>query len=111
VRQRSSGSDIEVLLEQRSPEVSVMPGLWELPLLRESEDKDVRMTVRHAIMNVKYIVRVRDVRENDLATLAVIDSERQWVLLRDAGGMALTGLARKVLKRVIASAGSLWQVN
>jgi A/G-specific adenine glycosylase len=96
------GSDVEVLLEQRPPALSVMPGLWELPSLREAPDEEVRMTVRHAIMNVNYVVRVRDVRDEDLVELAVRGGERKWVSLRDAGAMALTGLARKVLKRVVA---------
>ena len=44
-----------------------MPGLWELPSLRETPDGDARMTLRHAIMNVNYVVRIRDVREEDMA--------------------------------------------
>ena len=74
----ASGSDArpdrEVLLEQRPAEASVMPGLWELPALRDGagEADDVRMTVRHAIMQVNYIVRVRDVREEDAAARTVV---------------------------------------
>ena len=33
LRQAARGSDREVLLEQRPPAVSVMPGLWELPIV------------------------------------------------------------------------------
>ena len=91
----------EVLLEQRPPTVTVMPGLWELPALRDSAApaETPRMTVRHAIMNVNYVVRVFDVREEDLPSLAADGRERHWVPVSDAGGMALTGLARKVLAR------------
>ena len=78
-----------------------MPRLWELPALREAADKNVRMTVRHAIMNVNYVVRVRDVREQDLAELTLAAGQRHWIPLGDAAGIALTGLARKVLKRVV----------
>ncbi len=99
LRKLAGGSDLEVLLEQRSSTVSVMPGLWELPSLREAPKHDVRFTVRHAIMNVNYVVRVRDVREEDLAELTLAAGERQWIPLRNAAGMALTGLAQKVLKR------------
>jgi A/G-specific adenine glycosylase len=102
VRQAASGSDVEVWLEQRPTTVSVMPGLWELPPLRETPDENARITVRHAIMNVNYVVRVSDVREEDLAKLTVRCGEGQWIPLRVAVGMALTGLARKVLKRVVA---------
>ena len=89
----------EVLLEQRPLFVTVMPGLWELPPLRDAAlaAKHARLTVRHAIMNVNYIVRIREVHERDVDTLAAKGGERRWVPLREAGGMALTGLARKVL--------------
>jgi A/G-specific adenine glycosylase len=91
----------EVLLEQRSPTQTVMPGLWELPVLRESAvpEKDLRMTVRHAIMQVNYYVRIRTVFEDDVEAMSVPGGERRWVPLTDAFGMALTGLARKVLSR------------
>jgi A/G-specific adenine glycosylase len=95
-----AGDRAEILLEQRPATVSVMPGLWELPALRETPNGDARMTVRHAIMNVNYVVRVRDVREEELAVLALEGGERSWVALDEAGAMALTGLARKVLKRL-----------
>jgi A/G-specific adenine glycosylase len=91
----------EVLLEQRPAALTVMPGLWELPTLRESAvpDKALRMTVRHAIMQVNFYVRIRTVFEDDVEALTVVGGERRWVALQDAAGMALTGLARKVLAR------------
>ena len=91
----------EVLLEQRPVTVSVMPGLWELPALRETAvpEPEVRMTVRHAIMQVNYYVRIRTVFEDDVDAMTVAGGERCWVPLSEAAGMALTGLARKVLTR------------
>ena len=91
----------EVLLEQRPASLTVMPGLWELPTLRESAvpDQELRMTVRHAIMQVNFYVRIRTVFEDDVEALTVAGGERRWVALREAAGMALTGLARKVLAR------------
>jgi len=91
----------EVLLEQRSAAETVMPGLWELPVLRDSSvpEQDLRMTVRHAIMQVNYYVRIRTVFEDDVETMTVPGGERRWVPLGEAAGMALTGLARKVLSR------------
>jgi len=93
--------DREVLLEQRPATLSVMPGLWELPSLREAAvpENEVRMTVRHAIMQVNYYVRIRTVFEDDVDALTVAGGERRWVPLGEAAGMALTGLARKVLTR------------
>jgi A/G-specific adenine glycosylase len=91
----------EVLLEQRPSTVTVMPGMWELPALREAKvpQSELRMTVRHAIMQVNYYVRIRTVFEDDAPALAVEGGERRWVPLLQVGGLALTGLTRKVLTR------------
>jgi A/G-specific adenine glycosylase len=91
----------EVLLEQRPATESVMPGMWQLPALHETAvpEGDLRMTVRHAIMQVNYYVRIRTVFEDDVPALTVAGGERRWVPLAAAGGMALTGLTRKVLTR------------
>jgi A/G-specific adenine glycosylase len=91
----------EVLLEQRPASNSVMPGMWELPALRSAvvPEKDQRMTVRHAIMQVNYYVRIRTLFEDDVDSLTVPSGDRRWVPLNEAAGMALTGLARKVLAR------------
>jgi len=91
----------EVLLERRPASFTVMPGLWELPTLLDSSvpEQDLSMTVRHAIMQVNYYVRIRAVSEHDIKTLAALGGERRWVPLSVAATMALTGLARKVLKR------------
>ena len=98
-RRRPGGR--EVLLEQRPAQQTVMPGMWELPMLVRAEvpQKDLRMTVRHAIMQVNYYVRIRTVFEDDIETMTVAGGERRWVPLREAAGMALTGLTRKVLAR------------
>lgn len=91
----------EVLLQQRPATESVMPGLWELPVLRDPAvpDEDLRMTVRHAIMQVNYYVRIRTVFEDDVEPMTTPGGERRWVPLNEASRMALTGLARKVLSR------------
>jgi A/G-specific adenine glycosylase len=91
----------EVLLEHRPATVSVMPGMWELPQLIEADvpTGELRMTVRHAIMQTNYYVRIRTVFEDDVARLTLAKGKRRWVPLGEAAGMALTGLARKVLTR------------
>jgi len=97
----AGASGREVLLEQRAPSQTVMPGLWELPALLDHAvpDPDLRMTVRHAIMQVNYFVRIRTVFEDDVDSLTVLAGRRLWVPLGQAASMALTGLARKVLTR------------
>jgi A/G-specific adenine glycosylase len=91
----------EILLEQRSSTQTVMPGMWELPKLRSADvpEEDLRMTVRHAIMQVNYYVRIRTVFEDDIDALTIVGGERRWVPIKRAAGMALTGLTRKVLTR------------
>jgi A/G-specific adenine glycosylase len=100
----------EVLLEQRPASLTVMPGLWELPALRDAAvpEDELRMTLRHAIMQVNYYVRIRTVFEDDVEAMTVPAGLRRWVPLGEAAGMALTGLARKVLTRAhLFSAASL----
>jgi A/G-specific adenine glycosylase len=91
----------EVLLELRASTLTVMPGMWELPSLADPAvpGDELRMTVRHAIMQVNYYVRVRTVFEDDVEKLLPPHGNRRWVPLREAAGMALTGLTRKVLTR------------
>jgi A/G-specific adenine glycosylase len=57
------------------------------------------MELRHAIMQVNYYVRIRSVALEDVEAMTVAGGERRWVAAREAGNMALTGLARKVLMR------------
>jgi A/G-specific adenine glycosylase len=91
----------EVLLEQRPETQTVMPGLWQLPALREAvvPEAELKMTVRHAIMQVNYYVRIRTVDEDKVEDLTVREGRSCWVPLINASGMALTGLTRKVLSR------------
>ena len=91
----------EVLLFQRSPDQTVMPALWELPSLSETHvpEARVRLTVRHAIMQVNYTVRIRSVLEEEVGALTLPSGERNWVRLCDLETLPLTGLARKVLLR------------
>ncbi len=98
---RAGSARREVLLEQRPDSHTVMPGLWELPALRDVAvpPAELRMTLRHAIMQVNYYVRVQTVFEDDVESLTVSGGVRRWVPLGMAAGMALTGLARKVLSR------------
>ena len=98
---RAASEYREVLLEQRGSEQTVMPGMWELPILKEVAvpENELRMTVRHAIMQVNYYVRVRTVFEDDVPAMTCSGGERRWTPLVDAAEMPLTGLARKILRR------------
>lgn len=98
---RHDPSAREVLLEQRPATATVMPGMWELPSLRDPAvpASEVRIALRHAIMQVNYYVRIRMVVQGDVNAMTVKGGRRRWVTLDEVSGMALTGLARKVLAR------------
>jgi A/G-specific adenine glycosylase len=100
-KHRKTGQSCEVLLDRRPDHLTVMPGLWELPALDSATvpETELRMTVRHSIMQVNYSVRIRSVGEKELDQLIAARGDRQWVPLAKAGAMPLTGLARKVLVR------------
>jgi hypothetical protein len=78
-----------------------MANMWQLPFLRDNQvpESELRLTVRHAIMQVNYIVRVRNVAEDRIDALADSVHYRRWVSPAEADKMALTGLTRKVLSR------------
>ena len=101
----------QVLLEQRPSSVTVMPGMWELPALRNGSvpDEHLRMTVRHAIMQVNYSVRIRAVAEAEVSALTVGAHARRWVAVDELSLLPLTGLARKVLTRahLLVSSGQM----
>lgn len=90
---RKNGS---VLLQQRDQSGSLMPGMWELPMFREkmSERKQPAaqplMKLKHSITTTDYSVLVfaGNVRKG------------QWVPLCNAGRFALTGLTRKILRKL-----------
>jgi A/G-specific adenine glycosylase len=98
---RSRSKYREVLLDKRSDDETVMPGMWELPALRDTQvaPTQLRLAVRHAIMQVNYYVRIRTVFEDDAEALIVPSTGRRWIRLLDLDTLPLTGLARKVLLR------------
>jgi A/G-specific adenine glycosylase len=100
LRTRRGHTAQEILLEQRSATQSVMPGLWELPMLHTPEvpDEDQLLSVRHSIMQVNYDVRVRSANAQTVRTLTVKGGERHWIPLTQVASLPLTGLARKIFK-------------
>jgi len=99
--ERGFGRARIVQLEQRPESETVMPGLWELPQLMDTEvpDSELRLTVRHSIMQTNYYVRIRTLSEEQVPSLKKHNWKQRWIKSRDLDAMALTGLARKVLMR------------
>lgn len=100
--QRKEWPKSEVLLERRPQDASQMPGMWELPQVKEGQENAdaVLLTVRHAITNTNYYVTVYGVEVGERNRLARTEGERKWVPLIELHDLPLTGLARKILKRL-----------
>jgi A/G-specific adenine glycosylase len=93
---------LAVLLEQRPASASLMPGMWELPEIDTSNADPARrlLDVRHSITVTNYYVTVYGydgAAENDLPESR---GKRRWVESRELMDLPLTGLTRKVLKRL-----------
>lgn len=103
----NGGRHVEVLLVQRQPDASQMPGMWELPTLGdhdliESKASEPVLRIRHAITNKNFYVQVFPLEAETFRGLSsASDSETQdWVAANKLPEIALTGLARKILMRL-----------
>ena len=83
-----------IYLVQRSAQASLMPEMWELPELEHPAEQEPLLKLRHAITNTDYEVRVYAI-----ATLPNHKRAR-WVPLRSVERLPLTGLTRKILRRL-----------
>lgn len=103
---RTRNRSAEVLLELRPPDASLMPGMWELPALGlESPPEDTKiLTLRHSITNTNYSVSIFGLNLKGRRA-ASKSAARRWFAVSDLPTLPLTGLARKVLKRLHAWLG------
>jgi A/G-specific adenine glycosylase len=100
--QRREWPKAEVLLQRRPPDAGQMPNMWELPSVKEGQESEdmLLLTVRHSITNTNYYVTVYGLNMNEQKILARGPGERAWVPLMDLPELPLTGLTRKILKRL-----------
>jgi A/G-specific adenine glycosylase len=85
---RKNGS---VLLQQRPHDSSLMPGMWELPAYSQKQSAvQPLMKLKHSITTTDYSVLV----------FAGKGRKGQWVRLGNAERVALTGLTRKILRKL-----------
>jgi len=83
----------EVFLVQRPRNASLMPGMWDLPELTGINGADSpSFTLRHSITVTDYTVRVW---QNGTTSRAV----GKWIPESRLKQIALTGLARKILRK------------
>ncbi len=103
---RKRGTLTEVLLEQRAEDVSLMPGMYELPPLPQDavQGREPMLRVRHSITNTNYYVQVfaaRDRGDRGLRrAVPAAKGDLHWVRTSRLGSLPLTGLAKKVLQRL-----------
>jgi A/G-specific adenine glycosylase len=81
-----------ILLVQRNEHERIMPGMWELPTAELNGAKPL-LRVKHSITSTDYAVTIIRAR-------TVPDSGSTWVPVTDLRQLPLTGLARKVLRRL-----------
>ena len=92
---RGTGEQQELRLVQRAAAASLMAGMWELPVYEPKPDESPEFTVRHAITITNHVVDVHVVRSGKLHGV-----EGEWLPVTELPQRALTGLTRKVLRRV-----------
>jgi A/G-specific adenine glycosylase len=81
-----------VFLVQRPRDVSLMPGMWELPEAGSWLDKSPKdFTLRHSITVTDYVVRIS-------RQPAPGGTKGRWVSRSELQQLALTGLSRKILR-------------
>jgi A/G-specific adenine glycosylase len=93
----------QVLLYQRPLSASLMPGMWELPEveMREDDHDRVELTLRHAITVTNYRVHVLRFTEHEATRRwPKQKTPQQWTESSELGALPLTGLTRKVLRRL-----------
>jgi A/G-specific adenine glycosylase len=110
---RKRGTATEVLLELRADDVSLMPGMYELPPLPLDavQGREPLLRLRHAITNTNYYVQIFAAHGPEDSGLRravpASSSDLHWVLTNRLGSMPLTGLARKALQRLDVMAVNL----
>jgi A/G-specific adenine glycosylase len=86
-----------VYLVQRPADESLMAGMWELPCLSERQHDGHRPVarLRHSITDTDYEVSIVSISAESL------ESDGRWFLRKQWERLPLTGLARKVLRRLV----------
>jgi A/G-specific adenine glycosylase len=103
---RKRGTVTEVLLQIRSSEVSLMPGMYELPVLPQDavQGREPILRLRHSITNTNYYVQVfaaRGPQDRGLRrAVPAAKNDLRWIRTSRLAELPLTGLARKSLQRL-----------
>ena len=104
---KAHSAEPAVLLDQRPASASLMPDMWELPEIDPANVDGGRrlLDVRHAITVTNYYVTIYGYDAGGEKFLPRAKGARRWVHVRELANLPLTGLTRKVLKRLKALPG------
>jgi A/G-specific adenine glycosylase len=83
-----------LLLRRRSERESLMPGMWELPQLNSAPIPPATLKVKHSITTTDWTVEVFASGEPQRST------SMQWTPVAQLGTLPLTGLTRKILRKL-----------
>ena len=99
-RNTGARGGVEVLLHRRGAELSVMPGMLELPVLRSAPEAEPMLRLRHAIMGTNYYAEVFGFKtRQQVQRAAQAGFQTAWFDTQLLDRLPLTGFARKVLQR------------
>ena len=91
---------VEVLLNRRAAELSLMPGMLELPPLGSAPEAEPMLRLRHAIVGTNYYAEVFGMKNRQEVQRAAQPGLRlAWFDAQLLDRLPLTGFARKVLQR------------
>ncbi len=92
---------VEILLEKRPSDASLMAGMWELPHLAAgtADPNRLLLSLRHSITTTNYKVSILGYAPDEEQSLPK-SKARKWIKAEALADLPLTGLARKALKRL-----------
>jgi A/G-specific adenine glycosylase len=108
-RKAAGGIAVEVLLQRRPADASLMAGMLELPQLTVEADAEESLVlaeepvlrVRHAIVGTNFYVEILGIpTRRETTRLAVRRDDMEWASTHQLATLPITGLTRKVLQRL-----------
>ncbi|MDP9266740.1 MAG: A/G-specific adenine glycosylase, partial [Acidobacteriota bacterium] len=86
-----------VKLVQRPADARLMPGMWELPGVVANGAEPV-LRLRHPLLQLRHSITTTD---HEVSVFAVPATKGMWVETARLSELPLTGLARKILRRLL----------
>ena len=83
-----------VLLKRRSERESLMPAMWELPRLKSATTAPATLKVKHSITTTDWTIEVF------ASGILERSASLKWARVAQLGTLPLTGLTRKILRKL-----------